>query len=197
MSSLSEQYQAERRRVSSSGIYRPPAPAPAPVSAVPRIYAESTYQGLSGYTTSGPVSKFSQRAGESDQAYVNRLRPLTAHLAEQLPADELATVTGQYNEAVERLNGGQTHADLRQHLATRQGVGTGIMGNSTATERAAVVGSRFGGREIQAQGQLIPEPVSGVAPMSASEINAVIRQREAARQGQIPTGSSGEGIFVR
>lgn len=150
---------------------------------------ENTYSGLGAYAQSGPVSKFGQRAGESDQAFVNRLRPLTAHLAQSLPADELATVVEQFNSAVQRLEGGQSHQQLRTQLDSRQaGTGRGVFGTATPQARATMVG-RFGGRDVRADGHLAAKALTTPgqpAIASASDINATLAERERARMGQEP-----------
>ncbi len=199
MSSLQEQYQADRRQISASGIYRVPAPA----NRRPSIYADTpAYLGLGSYTRS-QQSKFLPKPGQSDQDYTSKLRPLLAHLAESLPADELALVTEAYKSAEERLQGGQTHAQLREQLDNRNsGTGVGVMGAASAQARGAIVGSRFGGRSPVAQGSLavraLYTPGQG-QPMTAADAYAIARQRDAERQGQqpqrqeIPAGSSGTG----
>lgn len=198
MSTLADLYRAERRQQSASMIYQEPV-APA---ARPQIYVEAPIRDYSAR----PPSKFAQKAGESDYAYVARLRPMVQHLSETLPQAELAVVAEQYNGAVTRIEQGggpQTGQQLREQLAARQtGVGRGIYGDATPQMRAQAVG-RFGGRQVEANGTATVEPISDGRPATAAEINAIMREREAARQGhqpmrqEIPEGSSGTGIFVR
>src|SRR5580700_4314378 len=147
MTSLAEQYRAERRAVSGSAIYNP-APAPAPKR---NLYEGSTpYGGLASYSAKAPTSRYLPKAGESPHDYKVRLQGVgLVHLAENLPEAELAQVAEAYNQAVTALEAGPgSHTELRQRLASRTtGTDIGIMGAS-AEQRAVAVGSRFGGREL-------------------------------------------------
>lgn len=150
----------------------------------PQRYSQG-YQGLQAYSQV-TTSKFLPHPGQSDMDYTRKLERVLPHLADQIPADEMAQVVEAYNGAVERLNGTQTHTELRQHLAGRQGVGTGVMGNSTPQQRAAALGSRWGGRDIRADGDLANRALQAPGQpviTSASQINQIMAQREAERTG--------------
>jgi hypothetical protein len=196
MTSLAEQYRAERRAQSGSMIYQPAPEATPKVN----LYADSqTYQGLGGYASATPRSKFAQASGESDHAFTSRLQGIgLVHLADALDEDTLATISEQYNAAVTRLEGGETHADLRQRLASRTtGTGIGIMGGN-AEQRAQAVGSRFGGRELAGEGHLshyagaLPgQPSLSILSRLPREDNPLI----ARRQETAELRSSGAGFL--
>jgi HAMP domain-containing protein len=195
MSTLADLYRAERRAQSASMIY---VDQPAPVQR-PSIYVDSDYS-LENYSRTPPRSRYEQAPGESDHGYIQRLAPLLQHLAETLPADELEAVAKSFNAAVQRVEGGTSHAQLREQLDARK-AGGGVMA-ATPQERAAALGSRFGGREIAGQGHVTPGSLSARQPASAAQVNVLIQQREEAQRAQpratqIPTGSSGEGWLTR
>jgi hypothetical protein len=116
-------------------------------------------------------------------------------LTNSLEASELERVAAQYNAAVQRIEVGEyTHSDLRRDLDQRNsGTNYGLYGASTPQERAATLGSRVGGREIERNGGLYGDSV-GPAPAradmraawEAKNMPAFVRQ-------QAPTGSSGDG----
>jgi hypothetical protein len=167
-------------------------------AARPKLYVDSQYN-LQNYQSAPPKSRYAQ-GSESDHAYIQRLTPLLQHLTETLPQDELEAVARSYNEAVMRTERGTTHAQLREHLDART-AGGGAMAASPQ-ERAAALGSRFGGREIAGQGHVTPGSLSARQPASAAQVNTAIREREAQRNAQpqatqVPTGSSGDGWLTR
>lgn len=183
---LGAEYRAWRRQTSASAIYAEPM-APA---AKPSLYSERQYGGLQSY--GGKADPLAPRPDESPEAYRRRI----LSVARALPDEEVRARLAAVEERI------ASHDDLRQHLDGRTtGTGIGIMGLSPA-DRAAAVG-RFGGRQIEQNGTATVEPLSDGRPSSAAEINMIMREREAARQGkqpqrtEIPTGSSGTGIFVR
>ena len=77
------------------------------------------------------------------------------HLADHLPQTELDAVAGAYNEALKRLEGGQSFQDHRQQLDSRVS-GTGVSQLPHASDRASILGNRgFGGeQQLQAKGHL-------------------------------------------
>lgn len=194
MSYLADLYKQERAAQSGSMIYQPtPTPAPRP-----SIYASTPPKALSDYASSAPPSRYAQRAGESDEAFTSRLQGIGLnHLAETLPRPEIVAVAGEYNAAVERLaSGALNHDQLRAQLSARaEGTGRGIMGTGTPQDRASVLGSRFGGREIAKQGGLADS--IGPAPARVDMAAAWERQRLPvyAQRQEIPTGSSGTGFL--
>jgi hypothetical protein len=174
-------YRAMRRLESASGIYDELVVQPRP-----QIYEQVTPRTLADYGR--PTSKYAQRQDESDQAFTSRLRGVgLQNLAEKLPEDELATVAGEYNAAVERINGGGPgdHDQLRAQLDTRQsGTGVGLL-SASPTERAAMVG-RWGGRQIAADRNHTVEAISANQPASMAQVNAIMRQREEAQKSAPP-----------
>jgi hypothetical protein len=157
-------------------IYQERAPQPQR----PSIYVDNQYAGLGAYTTTrkSPWQQGGKTPGESDQAYVNRLKGHVQHLAETLPAAELEVVAAEYNAAVQRLEGGQTHTQLREQLDSRtSGTGVGIMGAASLTERAAALGNRgFGGeQQLQPLGHLAADTTVGVQPRAtAADVNGIL-----------------------
>lgn len=152
----------------------------------PNLYAQSpVYEGLESYSRERP-DPLAKRPGESDEGWERR----TA-VARRLAAQEA-------DEAAQ-----QEWAEHRAQVDNRVGSGTGLYGNTSATERGAALGSRFGGRTVEANGHVHVEPISAARPLTAVEAAAIARQREAEQcsqipqRQQIPTGSSGEGIFIR
>lgn len=183
MSTLAEQYRALRRTQSASMIYQEPAPVPVR----PQIYADSSYGGLGQYAGK-QANPLDQNPGESFEAYERRLRSVGRHL----PDGELEARL----EAAGKTSGEWSWESHRSQVDNRTGADTGIMGNLSPQERGAVVGSRFGGRKIEANGHLASRAESTApAPMSHVEIHARLRQDEAARQARTAElrGSSGEG----
>lgn len=171
-SSLAEQYRELRRAQSASMIYQEPA-APAPR---PTVYTESTYGGLGQYS-GRQADPLARMHGESFEAYERRLRSVGRHLPDGEIEARLEAVTSAASEQQ------WTWEAHRAQVDNRTGTGTGIMGNLTPQERGAVVGSRFGGREVQAQGYLASRVEStGAAPRSNVEVHAMLREEEAARQ---------------
>jgi hypothetical protein len=182
----------------SSMYWDRPTPAP------PRnLYqdAEPPKQ-LTDYQSASPVSKYAQRPSESDGAYIQRLSPLTKHLKDVLPADELATVAEQFNAAIGRLESDQaSHAQLRANQDAR-GTTLGVTGLAPQ-DRAAALGHRgFGERTLTTNGHVQADVLADKQPMSNVAVHQLVREREAAQRGQppqrteIPTGSSGEGWMV-
>jgi hypothetical protein len=135
VTSLAEQYRAERRSQSASMIYNEPAQRLAPV----QIYDHTPPRSLADRAAAPVASKFEQKPGESDHGFIARLTPLTAHLAESLPADGLERVVASYNAAVERINGGvPSHQGLREQLESRHvGTGRGLLGRDEKEARGA------------------------------------------------------------
>lgn len=183
---LGAEYRAWRRQTSASAIYAEPT-APA---AGPDLYVARQYGGLDSYA-GAKADPLAPRPDESREAYQRRI----LSVARALPDEEVQARLAAVDERI------ASHNELRQHLDGRTtGTGIGIMGLSPA-DRAAAVG-RFGGRQVEANGTATVEPLSDGRPASAAEINMIMREREAARQGQqpqrteIPTGSSGTGIFL-
>jgi hypothetical protein len=140
-------YRAHRRQTSASGIYAEPTRP----QGRPQIYDYTPPRTLSDYASQGPRSKWEQAPNQSDRDYTAKLKPYLQHLAETLPPAELERVAASYNAAITRLEGGQySHTDLRRDLESRtSATGRGIMGTSTPQDRAAALGSRWGGREIE------------------------------------------------
>jgi hypothetical protein len=184
---LGAEYQAWRRQTSASGIYAEPA-APA---TKPDLYVERRYGGLEGYA-GAKADPLAPRQDESPEAYRRRI----LSVARALPDEEVQARLAAAGD--ERI---ATHSDLRQHLDGRTtGTGIGIF-DLAPEQRAAALGGRFEGRRMRGTGATA-ESISD-APMSSVEAYALARQRDAAQRGQVPqrteapTGSSGEGIFIR
>ena len=101
---------------------------------------------LDTYASAPKPSEYEQKPGQSDVAYVSRLRPLLHHLNENLPPAELERVAGSYNAAVTRIEQGagpQTGEQLRAALEARQtGNARGLFGSMTAQDRGAMVQAR-------------------------------------------------------
>jgi hypothetical protein len=198
MTSLHESYQAERRAQSGSLIYQPVKAQPAPV----KIYDNTPPKTLADYASAPVRSKFQQEPGESDTNFTKRLeRAGLVHLTENLPAAELEVVSAEYNAAFQRLQGGQTHADLRAHLDSRQsGTGIGLVGASTPLQRAQALGSRFGTRDVQGNGHLGAQVLTTPGQPSLSMLSRlphkdlpIMPQRTADQVAQLR--SSGAGIL--
>jgi hypothetical protein len=104
---------------------------------------------LHDYPRSVPRSKWLPRPNQSDMDYVSRVKGWMSHLSEQLPAAEFEAVTVAFNAAQQRLVGGQSHAELRTELDSKDtGVGVGLFGQTPATDRAGRVGHRgFAGQQ--------------------------------------------------
>lgn len=189
MSYLSDIYKAERRQSSASAIYRQPASRPAPI----RLYDGTPPKTLTDYASAPRASKWDQPTLKlSDAGYTQKLRPLLRHLAEILPPEEFESIVQQFQAAEARVNGGQTHADLRASLDARTS-GTGVDGMGTPQERASALGSRFGGRELEHSGHVLPPSVPG--SVSLSMLARVPKKDGPAMpvRPAIPYGSSGEG----
>ena len=152
---------------------------------------------LESYVSTAPRSKYDPRPGESDHGYTARLRGIgLQHLAQVLDQATLERVSAAYNSAVQRLEGGTTHEQLRAQLDARaDGSGRGVMGSSTPQERATALGSRFGGREIAKNGGL----ADSIAPAVPRVDMAAAWQRQNlpafAQRPEIPAGSSGSGFL--
>lgn len=127
MTSLAEQYRAERRQFSASMIYNPrPTTAPGP-----SVYVDSQYTGLSGYQ-GGSADKLAKRPGESTESWRRRVQAVGRHL----PEDDLAARLAEI-DAADQV---QTHEQLRDQLDARQsGVDRGIMGSMSPQDRAAMM----------------------------------------------------------
>lgn len=192
--SLGDQYRAWQRGKmggngsSGSAIYaeRPTGPA-----ARPDLYAGSTpYGGLESYA-GGKADTLARRQGESTESWRRRILAV----ARALPAEEVE----QRLAAVDQAEGqGKTVGHPSERAES-----LGIMGASPA-DRAQLVGGRgFGGRQVEANGHVHTGSLAAQHPASISEISQELRLREQAMRGQqpqrqeIPTGSSGQGIFIR
>jgi hypothetical protein len=196
MSSLADQYRAERAAVSGSSIYRQQA-APA---ARPTIYAENTYQGLSGYQ-GGRADKLARLPGESTESWRRKVLAVGRHL----PEDELAARLAEIDKAEQP----QSHEQFRAEAQARQtGSSRGIFGAMTATDMGRMVNgamvrtNSMSESPIPQNGHLHTDPISAARPLSAVEAATIARQRDAQMRGQqpqhqvAPTGSSGEGWTV-
>lgn len=195
--SLGEQYRSYQASKSAGGsgsmMYSlPTAPEQraAAAATMKKIYEARNYRGLESYTDK-QRDPLDARPGESPEAHRRRVIQVGRHLEE----GELERRLAEIDE------GAATHEELRAQIDGRtSGTGIGLMGSPQ--ERAGLVG-RWGGRQPEANGHATVEPISSGRPLSMVEVNAAIRANEEAARGQqpqhpeIPTGSSGTGIFVR
>jgi len=131
-------------------------------------YSDAPSKSLSDYASAQQRSPHEQRPNESDPAYVARLQPLLKHLA-----------AASFNAAVERLEGGQTYDQLREHLDRRA---SGITGQPTRT--LDTISASYG--LVNTGGEPPSAAASPGVPMSSVEAMAIVRQREQAMRGQEP-----------
>jgi hypothetical protein len=147
---------------------------------------------LSDYVSAPVRSKWLPRNGESDAAYTARLRGAgLVHLTEILPGAELKAVSEAHNRALERVEAGQSHDELRQQLDART-TGT-VHGATTAQQRAQVLGNRFGGREMEHNGHILAPAVPGSVSLSVLARRPKPDNPLAVVRPAVPYGSSGEG----
>lgn len=132
-----------------------------------------------------------RRPGESTESWRRRVLAVVRHLPEDEAAARLAAID-QADQQERPRSGEELHAQLQ---ARQSGVNVGVMGR--VEDRASALGSRFGGREIVKNGGLAES--IGPAPARVDMAAAWERQRLPvyAQRQEIPSGSSGEGIFVR
>ena len=124
-------YRQHMQQTNSSGIYSEPAwYGQRPQPQQPSIYSdEPAYQGLGQYKSAKAPSKWLPQPGQSDQDYVAKMKGIVQHLGQQISGDELEAVMEAYTAAVERLEKGYTHADVRKRLdAKTTGSDVGIFG---------------------------------------------------------------------
>lgn len=180
MTSLAEQYRAERRQHSASMIYNPPS---APAQKI-QIYDNTPPKTLADRAAVPRVSQYEQRASETDHGYLARLQPLLRHLAEMLAEDELGRVAECYNAAVRRTEGA-SHADWQAQRAARQaGERVDVLG--TPAERASALGSRWGTRNLEGNGHLASQvlttagqpPLSMLSRLPAPEAPAIMMRTD-------------------
>jgi hypothetical protein len=168
-------------------------------------YDSSPPKSLADYASAPRPSKWDQ-GDLSDVAYTHKLRPMLHHLEDQLDAEEFGRVVSQFQAADTRIAGGQTHADLRSHLDAHSGVGRGIFGMASPTDRASSLGSRFGGEQqpeklghlvAGATRQLNPTG-TGAEHVALSFLDRLLADGPAAMpvRPAVPYGSSGDGWTV-
>lgn len=180
-------YQAAKPANGSSGsfIYSPTFQAAIRGQQAPRpaIYADSPApKTLADYVTNAP-DKFARRPGESAESWSRRISRVLHHLPAEL-AQALQAAIDQAYQAEQAQN----HDQLRGQITAAQrfsGTGTGLYGTATPQQRAQILGSRHGGRQIAAQGHLASqvESLADKVPASGASVHAIIREREAALRG--------------
>jgi hypothetical protein len=192
-------YRAHRATQSGSAIYQAVREQPKPRN----LYADSrAYQGLESYASAPMSSKYDQ-GNLSDVAYTQKLKPLLQHILEELQDEPelLQRIADQYNAALQRVEGGQTHEQLGEHLDSRTtGTGVGLGGVTTPRQRAQALGSRWGGRDVQANGHLVSHVPSTPGQPSLSMLSRLPKQepvRIPQRTDISSMRSSGEGWTAR
>jgi hypothetical protein len=141
------------------------------------------YQGLQSYTSARP-SKWLPNGSESPMNYLSRMRPVIGHLEEQLGAETFAAVVAAYQQAIEQVNGGQSHAELRTALDGRTS-GTNVSTMPEASQRAQLLGNRgfAGEQQLQPFGHLAADTTIGTQPRaSAADVNVILAQQAAQQQ---------------
>jgi hypothetical protein len=168
------------------------------------------YQGLESYSRV-TRSKHLPRAGESDHAYIARLRSTgLEHLAESLPEDELAAVGEAYNAAVQRAEDPDLAKSVRRmsvndykqargDLGLRENVdiggggvkfgyhGSSVIGNGigifdlSPDQRAAAWNAR---QRVTSQSHLSAPDSAPARPASMADVRQAIQAKEQAQRGQ-------------
>ena len=161
-------------------------------------YVQNGYEGLPGYASAQP-SKWEARTGESDMAFVSRVKGLLNHLSETLPPAEFERVVTACQAAEQRLEGGvPSHSDLRAHLSSREsGSGYGLFGSASGAAQADMI------RRQPMRNSLSESDVPQLGGLAAalgtpgqpslSLLDRRVREDQPVMRTPIPAGSSGQG----